>query len=205
MSSSVVPVDGQLSLPEPDDAVFAKLVAGAEVLAGRRVTEKPHLIGVPFVISAATFRYGRKLPTGEYRDYVSLEAQVFVRRWLEELRAKGRIKDIDALAVYPGESIVINDGSTGIRRQIVAILHDRGAIQVAPPEIVKEYGAGVYDRPYWNWVGEFQEANTNTHVPEYPELRIDLTETRALIIRGGLTVSEYSNEYAEDARTFYLA
>jgi len=101
-------------------------VKGASLIGGKENTEKlDQLLGVPFVITEVTFRQGDiRVPakTGNFRDYVSVEALVHPDYQLKFKRAY----------------IVFNDGSTGIYRQIMAYLMSRGMVQ--PVENLPEEG-----------------------------------------------------------------
>lgn len=108
---------------------------------GALVESKARLIGVPFIVTKASYN------VGEYggKSFVSLEAvtapahrfdterverarAAFAKKLTGEQAAKiGWVVDDYA---KPNEHIVFNDGSTGIKRQVTAFLHTRGYITV---------------------------------------------------------------------------
>lgn len=84
---------------------FADLAGDATVIPGRDlIAEKDELIGVPFIITSVAFRPDSKGGAAA-RDFVSVECV-----------------DIN------NRALVFNDGSTGIRRQVVAYLQLCGLI-----------------------------------------------------------------------------
>jgi hypothetical protein len=145
------------------DIDLQSLLANADVVEGRPLTDKASLVGTPHVITSVVFRKGAKDNQGAQHDYVSCE--------------------YTAVTAPPVEG-VYNDGSTGIRRQIVAYLADKGIVpgeyKIAP------------DEPIW------VQAKEGTPDPEF--------SIRFLAPRG-LRVSEYDSEFAPDgkASTYYLA
>lgn len=97
----------QMSLPD--------LLESADFIVGRALTAKEALLGVPLAITGLAFRCVREAGTvkGEQvpaRDYVSVE---YV-----------------AISDDPNRCVegVFNDGSTGVRRQIVTWLQGKGVI-----------------------------------------------------------------------------
>jgi hypothetical protein len=137
------------------------LLANADVVEGRTLTEKGSLIGLPHIITSVSFREGTKDALGAQHDFVSCEYTT--------------ITDIPIEGVY-------NDGSTGIRRQVVAYLAHKGLI----PEAYKE----TPDAPIW--VATEDESKDPTFIVRFLAPR-------------GLRVSDYKNEYTNEGRTFYLA
>lgn len=139
------------------------LLAGADVVAGRPLVDKGSMIGVPFVITSVAFRKGNKDAGGTQHDFVSCE--------------------ITTVTATPIEA-VFNDGSTGIRRQVVSYLAEKGVV----PDAYKENP----DAPIWV-LGDDAEKD--------PEFSIRFLAPR------GLRVSEYLNESAPNgkASTYYLA
>lgn len=148
----------------------ADVISGADLL---KKDEKLELEGVPFIITKIVFRdAGRidrdtKLPL----DYVSVEATT------------GDLRDV-----------VFNDGSTGIRRQLVqyALGKSLKFIKETPTETV------------WVDASEiFNVDDTDTPIPGIAE-GISYTTDLALVAKRGLRISRYTNEYG-DSQTFYLA
>jgi hypothetical protein len=137
---------------------ISALLANADVVEGRPLTDKSSLIGLPHILTSVSFRKGTKDPDGTQRDFVSCEYTT--------------ITDVPIEAVY-------NDGSTGIRRQIVAYLAHKGIISAEYKE--------TPDAPIW----------VESESPD-PEFQIRFLAPR------GLRVSEYVGDFG-DAKTFYLA
>ena len=134
------------------------LLENADVVEGRPLTDKASLIELPHIITTVAFRKGTKDKDGIQHDYVSCE--------------------YTSITDHPIEG-VYNDGSTGIRRQIVSYLAYKGVIG-------KEYQE-TPDAPIW----------VNDDVAD-PEFVIRFIAPR------GLRVSEYEGDFGE-AKTFYLA
>jgi hypothetical protein len=138
------------------------LLENVDVVEGRAKVDKASMIGVPHVITSVSFRKGTKTPDGIQHDYISCEFTTVTAAPVE--------------AVY-------NDGSTGIRRQIVGYLAGKDIL----PEAYKE----TPDAPVW-----VQPADDTEKDPEF--------SIRFLAPRG-LRVSDYENDFTKDGKTFYLA
>jgi hypothetical protein len=145
-----------------------------DAVKGSDLTDKDQLVGVPLIITAVTFRRGIVGADGTVRDYVSIEAKT---------------QDGD---------IVFNDGSTGIRRQIVAYLVKKGAIDLGDVASNSDY-----DKSMYQW--------------QTPEIRLELEDVKhvtfralpdgtpiALMAKRGLRVSSYDWN-GKDTETWYLA
>ena len=175
---------------------FQSLVGDADVVAGGTLEkEKDNLIGMPFVITSITIRDGlRSAKTNNITNYVSLEAVIADRPTMAKALQRGLINQGQANLFDPEESIVINDGSTGICRQVIAWAHSKGYINV--PEGPETGGAGEtrYDA-YW---GTWADNNTG----EAGSYRIELD--RPLYCPRGLRLSTYENDYSPDGATYYL-
>jgi len=161
------------------------------------VDNKDHLLGVPFIIVGVTFQMpvaDKGRPAGA-RDYVSCRAIIGGNAELAEAEERGWIPG--KLAFKPEERILFNDGSTGIRRDIVKILHTAQLIDVG-----HEDDPGRFDLPWTEWASFSQAAQQGENVvPEFiTNHRGNLFTLKA---RRGLRKSEYSNEYG-DAVTYYL-
>lgn len=161
------------------------------------VDNKDHLMGVPFFIVGVTFQMpvaDKGRPAGS-RDYVSCRAIVGDAEMLAEADERGWIPG--KLAFKPEERILFNDGSTGIRRDIVKILDSSGLIVVGNLD-----NPNRYDLPWTEWDSFSQSAQQGENVvPEFStNHRGNLFCIKA---RRGVRKSEYSNEYG-DAVTYYL-
>lgn len=164
---------------------------------------KEELVGVPFIIVRVTFRAGefKKMGEDRPRDYVSVETITAPRPLFERVvpRNRRRYKD-DGVPVEttigPNETIVFNDSSTGVKRQIVSYLHQRGFVTVHPDiprnimDLSGELGKNPLDEYVDNW----------THKGD---------STEGIVIRlkapRGLRVSNYENEFTPEGKTYYLA
>ncbi len=191
---------------------------GAEVgfatLPGFTNTDQLDLLGIPFVVTGIRFQapITDKGRDGGWRDYLTVEATVADRETLTEAVARKRItkgtgrnavviESVNELFVTPGERIVINDGSTGIRRQLVTILDKAGIVRVGHSDNEKRMDLS------WNqWDDAFltpqQWVAADGTVLPYITHRAD-GKPFLLMCRRGLHASDYSNEYGENT-TFYL-
>jgi hypothetical protein len=161
------------------------------------------LVGVPFVGYKAVFRDGIQRKGAAYRDdYVSLELRVapaaVIMRDIARVQSRRKSFNVPPLTEsqalsLPGQQLVINDGSTGVYRQIMQYLVAKERITL--PEGNEEGGKGdsIYDLPRSQWL----KADTD----ETDSFNISLRCMR------GLRFSDYENEYTGDstARTWYIA
>jgi hypothetical protein len=132
------------------------------------------LEGVPFILKAATFREGDITPAGHDRprDYVSCEIMI----------------DPAERYKFPRGYLVLNDGSTGIYRQVVKALAERGKIDL--PGTLPEDG----------------DANTTKYDLKFTEDGVPLVFAAVNIFcPTGLEPSDYKNTDGSDARTWYIA
>lgn len=166
---------------------------------------KPHLIGIPFLVTGVTYRDGdfKRKDQGVKEpnpDYVSVEAMIAPHDVLARLQRRGKIGDVDALPFAPGELIVFNDRSAGIYRQITEYLHLAGLINALKDgkELVE---AGpmfsvTWDNSRWQWRDGMGSATDGINL---------LALGKTLRCPHGLRLSEYENEFNPESRTFYLA
>lgn len=209
METTATEQDTTVAVPEPKGATetrqaaevawnfnpdmdFRKLALEAQYFTKgfRLVDTKDHLIGVPHVITAITYREGYTGQNGEQGDYISLEGVVADKDTLASSPVKHYLP-VD-MAVYPNEAVVYNDGGTGIRRSVTQLLHEIGLIDVGPA-----YGdENPYDKPYQRWASGAERATTG--------ITSDLNGEpfRYVIIRG-LRRSDYDSQYGA-ATTFYF-
>ena len=156
------------------------------------------LVGVPFKVTSVTFREGVQRKDVPYRDdYVSLELTVAPPEVLAATadriatRRKAHELPVDGIA-RAEEQLVINDGSTGIYRQIVQYLDAKNLINLPAGELEGEKGSTVLDLPRSEWVAGADEATKG----------IDI----GLKCSRGLRFSDYNNPYGADkSRTWYIA
>jgi len=195
--TDLVPVgDRVLTLPTTVD--FATLVQDADVRESFSLERgKDVLLGVPFVITKVSYRDGVKRD-GQPTNYVSLEIVVAPDEILKDYASRGRLVDLagNKLAnarVRGNETLVINDGGTGICRQITQYLHDKRIIDVGPVggDVGGPMGTSAFDRYRGEWV-----------TLEVGPAEYDVK----LLVMGGLRASGYvAGATGQDATTYYLA
>jgi len=179
----------------------ADVVEGSDLFTGDMLSQ---LEGVPFVILGGTFRTGfvREVKGQKYKgDYVSLEILLG-----DEKAFAARGVSLDGKAFQPLQVARFNDGSTGVRRQIVSYLAAKGYIQVSDTPLDEigtaggKMGDSEFDIPVNYWKDVMQG-----------DLRFDIEGDsvydfkipRGLSCPRGLRSSEYRNEFG-DGVTRYL-
>jgi hypothetical protein len=176
------------------------------------------LVGVPFRIFRLTFRPGVQQKGHVWRnDYVSAEVRVApAAAWdLKRILSRRKAFGVD-VADYaaPGEQLVINDGSTGLYRQMVQYLEAKEIIKtslVNGEELPAEGGKNEsrYDMPasMFNISDDaIREGIAEVHfTPDGDQVTLFNV---ALKCSRGLRFSDYTSEYLPDgetARTWYIA
>jgi hypothetical protein len=176
----------------------------ALTIDGLQVVQKGWLLGVPFTVTGVTFwtPAADKTPSGYRTGYVSCEATIDDVGVLERQIARGRVlerngdetrvvKDLDELAFYPGERVVFNDESTGIRRTIVGWLTQFDMVKI--PDSHPKFEGNKLDMPWplWDSFIESTSQGEGVIVPRFTRL----PNGNPFLIRAsrGLRVSEYSN------------
>lgn len=174
---------------------FLSLLASAtDAVVGRRVVEPEDLRGIPFIITGARFQPGKG------GDFVSLECTAADRASLITVLRQQRtfIKALDLFPVVGDEEFVINDGSTGIRRQVVEWLASKDLIDINHDWDFKTAGkASVWDQPI---LGKNDVPNWTKGVDEALAGFTGL----GLLCARGTRVSEYDYQ-GDRAMTVYLA
>jgi hypothetical protein len=219
-----------------DDADYTDVMEliqtyGAVEFPGADIVDKLDLLGVPFHITGVKMQMF--MPTRDaarpYRDYMSMHIVTADADTITEQIRRGRVlasvgKDpqhytrLDELRIRPQTRYVLNDGSTGVRRQMVAFLDALGVIRVGHKEEARFTGtssdeARRFDLTWNEWDNPFpleeevmvqsRVMSDGTKVPEYGSF----PDYRPLIVTAarGLSGSFYVNEYAPDgATTFYV-
>lgn len=191
-TQDVVTVQASPSTVDAWWAIEADEVEGYDLLKDEALLE---LVGVPFLGFTVTFRDGVQRKGIDYRDdYASLEVRVAPEAvWnaqLQRILTRRRSFELDSNApvAQPGEQLVVNDGSTGIYRQITEYLEAKGLIELPEGPTQGEKGESRFDAPRSLWMAGGDEA----------EFKIALRCSR------GLRFSDYENEYGK-ARTWYIA
>lgn len=151
------------------------------------------LEGVPFLITRVIFR---PADVASRESYVTCEAIIAPENVLKTRRV-----NLQTLPFDPGDHVVLNDGSTGIYRQIVAYLYSRGYIGLPEP-IVPEGKANEssFDLPPDKW--------TEVHGGDLrytPSGETVYSANIRLLAKRGIRISDYENEWTKDGKTRYLA
>ena len=190
---------------------------------GFNLTQKGFLIGFPFLVTGVKFAVIPPTPDKgpnkgvKPRGYVTLECAAYpedaVKRALSSKRIvhydrEARTSEIptalEDLRVLPEERFVINDGSTGLRRQMVFLLHRYGYISVVAGERLDERDPRL-DLAWDEWHSIGAQVSAVGEV-EVPYITRDIVTAKPFILRAprGLRVSEYTVDGSGDAETFYL-
>lgn len=169
------------------------------------LVDKSMLVGVPFIITEVAFRY-TELPDPANpklivsKDYVSVTGRVASQAWLDKARARVTKLGFAFPDIDPEVLVVFNDGSTGVRRQLVAILNQAKLIDIGEGDAAK--GNAVFDRPFFDWK---DAVTTEDGEMVAPNITTD-HQGRPLIIKvlKGLRISEYAYG-TQTAVTYYLS
>lgn len=158
---------------------------------------KDALIHVPHMIIGLTYRPSFLLPGTKIKgDYVSCESVVADREMFALPQVRALLgKGYDTLAVFPNETVVYNDGGTGIRRELTKTLHLNHVIDVGGD--YNKDGERIYDRPCELWASGAELAMSGIVADA------DGEPFRYFAIRG-LRRSDYEYE-GQDATTYYFA
>jgi hypothetical protein len=162
------------------------------------------LRGIPFAIVGGTFR--ERIVDGKYSDFVTLVCMIPNVEILE----KRRIRYTNTELWFPEQTFGINDGSTGIRRQVVAHLHNIGYIQAVEDGtvIVESGGRGecTWDKRVSEW--EHRDGGHTTTKDDkgtgVPLMSWDFQLERALVAPRGIRTSTYKGRFGKDNVTRYL-
>lgn len=181
-----------------EDLDSADIVEGSDL-----ESDKEQLVGVPFIITKIFFRDGKYMRSGESipDDFVSVElvtAPADFKGWRKVYRKREAYPGIPTeTEVGPDEQIVINDSSTGIKRQVVQYLHAKGLITVdnETPRDHSDLSGALGESPF--------DADRATLVAGAAEAEKGI-EVR-LVCPRGLRVSFYENDFTPEGKTFYLA
>ena len=181
-----------------DDLESADIVEGSDL-----ESDKEQLVGVPFIITKVFFRDGKYMRPGESipDDFVSVElvtAPENFKGWKKVERKREAYPGIPKeTEIGPDEQIVINDSSTGIKRQVVQYLHAKGLITVdeSTPRDHSDLSGTLGESPF--------DADRATLLEGANEAEKGI-EVR-LVCPRGLRVSFYENDFTPEGKTFYLA
>lgn len=174
------------------------------VEGGGALIAKPVLEGIPFGILGVTFREGfsRAIKGQKLKgDYASVTVMIADERALDMSGVDWKNRGVKPLDVR-----IVNDGGTGIRRQICRYLHTRSyaVVTTASDDEISEGGAlgeSDFDIPVGLWSEILKgEISTNEDGTKVYEVGFD----RMVISNRGLRVSKYTNDEGEN-ETWYLA
>lgn len=180
------------------EEIWSDLVAESDQTVGfdlAKDTLFDALEGVPFVITRATVRKGITRNDVRY-DYISCEALVAPKNVLENRRI-----NVIELPFDGGDLVVFNDGSTGIKRQVMAYLESKGRLLLPDGPPGGGFGDSRYDTPIEEWL-DSQAANISFNKDGEPVAEFDIR----LFCKRGLRLSEYQNDYnPSGSKTRYIA
>lgn len=230
-SELAVPEPAELEKPTITPVEFGYAAPGMSFddLADEAVTLPGHdlvkddeldaLVGVDFIVTRVNFREGlarrdgnmwmKQFPEHRTNAYVSVELSTnphLVITNINRARVASKlapVNSLDHLGFDPGEHFVINDGSTGIYRQVVAFLAMTRYIELPGgenPVLEGPSGHTALDTIPEEW--------TEVHAGD---VKFDPSgfQTYAANVRircrRGLRISEYESEFNPDSKTRYLA
>lgn len=217
--AAVVPSDIEPSYAQPGTK-FSELTQDAVSLPGFELADDElldALVGVELIITRVTVRVGdisrrpdnvwlKEFPKNTKSGYVSLELTVTDNLNLQKInRARAsnkmsQLASLEALGIDAEDNFVINDGSTGIYRQILAFLGLEQYIVLPDGELDGKAGTTVLDTIPSEW----QEVNVGESLFDKAG---NLTYTANVRIRcpRGIRRSDYESEFNPDSHTRYLA
>jgi hypothetical protein len=175
---------------------FDDRLQNATIIESASLEDKKPLIGVPMLITRVTYRPKGKM---QERGYVSVEAMIGDLKRLENAIRRGwipNVTSIDNFAYDPEETVVFNDGGTGIRRQLTMILHSAGLLDIG--QVLDD---GSFDQDWTGWdsfssVGKQKIGDDEIEIPDFRGLDI--------YARRGLRASQYDMD-GQPAETYYLS
>lgn len=189
--------------------------SGVLVLTG----QEAFLIGCPLVVKGVTIRPSeiKNAVTGKHGTYVSLELVIGNERAMTSVR----FTPAPDFPWEPEESIILNDGSTGLKRQVLSYLQANNAIDVrngSEKAVVAggKIGISYFDRlpTEWNGIDVENIPGVECNITSDTEFSVyipldgngsDGSGIRPIFARRGLRVSEYANEYTQSGETYYFA
>lgn len=171
--------------------------------------DKDDLVGVPFIITRVVYREGKfRSPASKEvmpKDYVSVELVTAPPDVFEARVPRNRKRYVEEglpveTPIGPNEQIVINDSSTGIKRQITWWLHRTGRITLSG-DVSRDFstlsgstGESVFDQDPDEWAEGTELGKNGVSLLESP-----------LGCKRGLRFSKYENDWTPEGKTFYLA
>jgi hypothetical protein len=162
------------------------------------------LVNVPFLVVGGTFR-NKISEKGEMTDFVTIICVL-----ADENTLLKRKISLNGKSVIAGSIFGINDGSTGLRRQMVSYLHKNGYIDINPAnkEFTEGGGRGLsdYDQLVNDWadhkIGDLESKEDKKGNLLYTW---DFKLPNGLVANNGLRLSTYKGAYGKTVTTKYLA
>jgi hypothetical protein len=178
------------------------LVSTGQEVFGADLEAGDNLIGMPFVIVAATFRPSdiARPGTKGTGDYVSLDIVIGPDNEIQRGVRRKRISAESAQLFDPGEHLIFNEGGTGVYRQIVAYLESMDWIKLPEGPDQGAYGESRYDTPVSAWQIDRDAATATVGT----DGRLTVVFNLRLICPRGLRASDYENEFTKAGRTRYI-
>ena len=180
---------------------YAELSQTAGVAPGGDLVKGDSLIGVPFVITAMTFRIGDYMSavTKVRGAYVTVECLTGDMQAFKRAVKRGRLIEEDDV-FDPEEEILFNEGGTGAYRQAVQVWEGLGWIKLPEGPDGGPYGESRLDTPLseWNVTSPAVDARFG------PEGDPVYSAPVRLVCPRGLRASDYKNEYTQEGRTRYF-
>lgn len=178
------------------------------VETGGALIDPAVLEGIPFGIISATYREGfaRTIKGNKLKaDYVSLEIMIADEKALNESGVDWKNRGIKPLDIR-----ILNDGGTGIRRQMTRYLHVRSYAMITSvgEDMITEsgkLGESDYDIPFAYWVKIFKGVMSKT--VDGKDNIYEVEFERMVISNRGTRSSKYENpeKKGEIVTTWYLA
>jgi len=181
---------------------YTELTQTAAVIPGGDLVKGDALIGVPFVITAMTFREGDYMnaATKLTGAYVTIECVTGDSQAMARAVKRGRITD--DCGFDPEEEIIFNEGGTGAYRQAVEVWEKLEWITLPDGPEGGESGTSRFDTPLAQWTISDGLPGDVRFTPEGTPV---LSAAIRLSCPRGLRVSEYKNDYTQEGRTRYFA
>jgi hypothetical protein len=195
----------QTAIPEWEPyrgQTYGQLIQDAGIVPGADLVKGDAIIGVPFVTTAVTFRIGdyASAVTRIKGAYANIEIVTGDDAAFARAVKRGRIPT--ECDIEPMEELIFNEGGTGVYRQLVSAWLDLGWIQLPEGELGGAYGESILDTPLDEWLivnaGPVVTTADSEGNPVY-------SAATRLLVKRGLRVSEYENDFTKEGRTRYLA
>jgi hypothetical protein len=218
IDSVAIPVSEDISSRDSQMYLWQTALSGdvdsTFVFESADLEQKRSLIGVPFIVTRAVFRAGTNLNVS---GYVSVEGIVAPYQVVERAVARGKVPGVSSMddpkLPTPGSKIVFNDGSTGVRADLMRAFQSAGIIDIGPESHSDNEDRDFVGKKIWRKPPEEWASCTQTVPAEHaeggewdqPDIRFmpDGTTPLTMFAMTGLRVSEYTYE-GQAAETYYL-